>query len=802
MKITVSSIQRWHLAAATELALMAWLSLFLAQKGWFRLSIIVPGTILSFVLSFLIFRSIPKARTTNSGGERKFLIILTVLIVLSGLLYLRPHEYIEGGWDPGVYVNTAVNVARTGSLTVHDRVLPLLNPSERSLFYHLRGVPPLPQKYGGFSVIDEDKGIIRPRFYHLYPSLSAILAAFYGAKGVFYVNPILAIGSVIGIFLLGRTLLSPTTGLVAAAILALDPVQVWFSRFPTSEMTAQFFLIAGTIALLSYLSSNHLSYAFISGMCLGVALLARPSNVLILTPALIIAFLCRKEKMFQRKDMIFLLLLCFFALHLTWQSLYFNRLYFMRLYTYMCPSLRRHLLFIGLPILGVVVTMRLWYGKLREKSIRFEKSSLLLKIITVSGLLIITFYGYFVRPKVGSGFDSTNLVELGWFVTPLGLIIGLGGVNLSIFKLRSEKVFPLVLLVVSSILFLYRKDLYPIYPWALRRYVPMVIPGLALYSGIAFTEARHYLSSRWDKFLDSRIIGALLITVIAVLLFFKISSAPMLVTTTDYKGMANFISEMAKQLPEGLFVCEGSWLATPLAYIHGRETLQVSDLTPDKCRKLEKVFLKLLNRGEKIWYIPLRKNPIGEMIDFLPVQSFGVATSVLHRAKRAVPSKMRPFEPEVTIYRIEKAGEKQFEQGESYHIDVGYANFGLSGFYKPYRKGNEFIGRWTFGEGEIFLPWPESGEVRLSICIGGCRPEEMPQTPVRIYLGTKLLAERNIQHKLSTYTWKLNSGLFKSTEQRRMLLRLESSTWSPSEYDIHGYPSNLGIMVSWIEISR
>ncbi len=176
ISVPVSSIHRWYLAGATELAFIAWLSLFLAQKGWFRVSIIIPAAILSFVFCFLIFRSICKVRTANSDRERNFPVILTVLIILCGLLYLRPHEYVEGGWDPGVYVNTAVNVARTGSLTVHDRVLHLLSPSERSLFYHIRHR--IPQKYGGFSVIDEDKGIIQPRFYHLYPSLSAIPAVF------------------------------------------------------------------------------------------------------------------------------------------------------------------------------------------------------------------------------------------------------------------------------------------------------------------------------------------------------------------------------------------------------------------------------------------------------------------------------------------------------------------------------------------------------------------------------------------------------------------------------------------------
>ena len=800
MKITVSTIRRWYLAGATELAFIAWLSLFLAQKGWFRVSIIIPATIFSLAISFLLFRSICKVRTANSDRERNFPVILTVLIILCGLLYLRPHEYVEGGWDPGVYVNTAVNVARTGSLTVRDGVLHLLSPSERSLFYHVRHG--MAQKYGGFSVTDEDEGIIQPRFYHLYPSLSAIPAAFWGAKGVFYVNPILAIGSVIGVFLLGRALLSPTAGLIAAAIFALDPVQVWFSRFPTSEITTQFFLIAGTIALLSHLACRHSGYAFVSGICFGAALLTKFSTVLILPPALIIAFLCRKGKMFQRKDMILLLTLCFFISHLAWQALHSNRIYFMRVYISLRPFIHRQLPFIGLAALVVAVTMRLWYSRFRKESIRSEKACLMLKTITVLGLLTIAFYGYFIRPRVGHGFDSANLVELGWFVTPLGLIIGLWGANLSIFKLRSEKVFPLALFAASCILFLYRKVLYPIYPWAIRRHVAMVIPGLALYSGVALTEMQYYLSSRWGKSRARRIIVALPIIVVALLLCLKISNAHLLLTSTDYKGMTDSVSEIAKELPEGLFICEGSWLATPLAYIHGKETLQVSDLTPDKCRRLEKVFLKFLNRGETIWYIPLREKPIGEMIDFLPAQSFKIATSVLDRAKRAVPSQMRPFEPEVTIYRMDKAGEKKFDPGESHRIDVGYANFGLSGFYKPHREGNELIGRWTFGEGEVFLPWPESGEVRLSIRMGGCRPEEMPQTPVRIYLGRKLLAEKKIQHELSTYTWELKSGRFKATKQGRIPLRFESSTWNPSEYGIDGYPDRLGIMISWIKISR
>ena len=46
-----------------------------------------------------------------------------LLLFLSGWLFMRPHEFVTGGADAGVYVSLCANIANTGSLLIREPML-------------------------------------------------------------------------------------------------------------------------------------------------------------------------------------------------------------------------------------------------------------------------------------------------------------------------------------------------------------------------------------------------------------------------------------------------------------------------------------------------------------------------------------------------------------------------------------------------------------------------------------------------------------------------------------------------------
>src|SRR6185503_13921442 len=91
------------------------------------------------------------------------------LAVLGGWRFLPPSEYIIGGKDPGVYVNSGIQIAQRGALVVRDPVVAGVPAFARDLFFpsdksRERFVAP---RFMGFYVLDPDTGAVVSPFPHV-----------------------------------------------------------------------------------------------------------------------------------------------------------------------------------------------------------------------------------------------------------------------------------------------------------------------------------------------------------------------------------------------------------------------------------------------------------------------------------------------------------------------------------------------------------------------------------------------------------------------------------------------------------
>lgn len=307
------------LAFLGSFSLFALCSLVVAQLGIFSIHLVGAILLLYSFLVLLLLKSAPvrlaaffTGRPSSVRGKLPTLVLFLIL-VLAGLFYFRPTEYIFGGWDPGVYVATGAHIARTGKIVIEDRSPEFLSPRERGLFSQLHSGG-YPEKYPGFRRSGPEGTRLIPQFYHLYPVLLSAANFPAGLAGGFYLTSLLGIFSLVSIYLLVRELWGKIEGLIAVAAIAVNQVQVWQARLPTAEMLSQFLLFAGLFLLARFLGRGERFPARLAGVLLGLFLLSHISALLIL-PALAVFFYCRWFLEFRPRDFNFLIPFSLLALY-------------------------------------------------------------------------------------------------------------------------------------------------------------------------------------------------------------------------------------------------------------------------------------------------------------------------------------------------------------------------------------------------------------------------------------------------------------------------------------------------------
>jgi hypothetical protein len=168
-------------AFASGVLMLGWLAFLLAEFGWYSIQLFAILWLLLASGLFGLSRSSMVRRISYSAVEQDVrptifkspLIepaILLLWLLAAGWLFFRPHQFIIGGADAGVYVNLAANIAETGRIQITDPILDNLNPDLYPAL--LRELPPtenasvIAPYYAlpGFYVTDPQAGQITPQF--------------------------------------------------------------------------------------------------------------------------------------------------------------------------------------------------------------------------------------------------------------------------------------------------------------------------------------------------------------------------------------------------------------------------------------------------------------------------------------------------------------------------------------------------------------------------------------------------------------------------------------------------------------
>lgn len=247
---------------------------FMAPQVW-MLSLLLVGA--------YAWRTRGRGLTLGLSADWRHLLVLTLLCLF---FRLPAYHYVLGSQDEGLYVNISHYIERTGGIDVRDTTLDKLAGSpyaETYLANNRIGESFLPGVYAP----SERAGALEFQFYHLFPIWMALFIGLFGTEFGVYALTFFGWLSVIFFYRLALTISSSRrVALVAGLLLALNPLHVFFSKFPVTEVPTLAFSLAGFAYLAAFWSASKSPGSqrllWISGFCFGALFVTRISGFMYL----------------------------------------------------------------------------------------------------------------------------------------------------------------------------------------------------------------------------------------------------------------------------------------------------------------------------------------------------------------------------------------------------------------------------------------------------------------------------------------------------------------------------------------
>ncbi len=576
--------------------ILGWIALVTAEMGTFSaLAITLLGTLVGTIGWLATHRRGARVRLDFTRSNRTEKIFLVALIILTGVLYFRPHEFIFGGADAGVYVNLGAQLSRSGHWVIFNPDLAAIPSADYPMLFREQPPNQIPRYYQlpGFYIADSNAGMIIPQFYPLHTIWLAIAHGLGGVWANLFMTPLWGILGVLAFYFAVRETFAMPLATLASSLLALTPLQIWFARYPTAEVLTQFLMFSGLYAFARYARHGEKWAAILAGLALGQVMLARLDTYFVLGALIVYpAFLYLRGKLDQRFWYFALPMLAMGAhslIHAVWQGWpYFYNVY----------SGGASLLPLLPAILGGLALVTVAFAIFARTLVRRSgweahvQSGWRVLLLTVSvSLMLLALYAYFVLPlqadptrKVFYWYaqhdipdvEPYNLVRMGWYLSPLGVALGVLGMALLVREQLTEHTWLLIGVgVFFSVLYLYRTFNNPHHVYVMRRYVPMVIPTFAL--GIAYSLIRLAGLRPFGRWVS---IG-LTITQVALLLY----AGRIIIRQIDYRGGIEQFQVLSSLVPDRAIVLfndnrpvgTAGIFGTPLAYLDGYTVIDLQE---------------------------------------------------------------------------------------------------------------------------------------------------------------------------------------------------------------------------------
>jgi hypothetical protein len=728
---------------------------------------------------------------------------IPVALALAGAWrFLPPSEYLIGGKDPGVYVNAGVQIAQRGTLVYRDPVVAAVPPSARDLFFPRdanRGEYYIATRFMGFFILDPDTGATVSQFPHVYP---ASIAIGYGLDGLTGARRVFAFWGVLGVlavYFLGARLLGRPAAAAAALLLALNVVQVWFSRYPNADVVMQALLFAALLANARAHVDGDPFFAPVAGVLFALLLFLRFDAVVAVgatAAGIALGYLAG-----QRVRWTFVLPLAAGSALCAWYLLGPMREYFARprIFLTHLPAWQ-----IGaIAAAGAALVAVLVAG--RRSARASDRVQAWLPPALAAAVVALAAYALAFRHPGGrlTDYDAYALRTFaGFYATLPALIAAIAGYVLAIrTRFWRDPAFFLTLTGFACFLF-YKLRIVPEHFWMARRFVAVILPGTLLMVGAAaLTGVRGRL------LLTRAIRGPIGVVFIALLAVHYARAARPVVDHVEYEGIIPRIERLASRIADDdLLIVEsrdaGSDVhvfAPPLACVYARNVLVLSSAAPDKAtfaafvasmRGRYRRVLFLGGGGTDLLSSRWTVEPIDS--DHFQVPEYATPYNAYPRSVT-----LKDFDYSVYVFGGPDAAPRHAVLDIGINDDLNVIRFHA----KEQTEGRTI--RWTRRQSFVVLHRLEAADRLLVLTMNdGGRPPAAPPADVSVLIGDRALGVVRVGRGFREYDVPIPADVAASAaasgEPVRVTLR--TTTWNPREVLGTADGRDLGVMVDRVEV--
>jgi 4-amino-4-deoxy-L-arabinose transferase-like glycosyltransferase len=545
------------------------LALLLTELGVLRPAVLAGAlAIATLVLSVLPRHSPPAARVPRGD------VLATAFVVAFALVTLAPgSEEVLGGRDEGVYTNIAAWVADHGTLRIRSEALASVAEDARPVFHTSVVLP-------GFYVGDASRGEIFPQFLHLHPIYMAIGFWLGGVRSALLVPVLYGLLTLLGTFFLVRRLLGPWPALVAVLVLGLNFAQIWVLRTPFSEGAAQFAAAAALWCLARAAQAGGMRWGVLAGLAIGAGLLVRVDSALLLIalfPALAVVHAStERPARWATWGVLPLTIGC-----AAWAAVHgyvFTPRYMAVMDNYLLPLWA--LTAVLTAAYAASLILRPSARTLADRVYHRGRRWWVVAAVVVVGAFVFAMW---IRPEISPWLYEGRRVSLGstmvrvtWYFSLVGMVTACAGIVVLLrrwlVERRIEWVPFLAVFIAISAAYFWNPRVAVDHPWAMRRFIPVIVPGIAVAVAAALSWLWH--AARWRP-----VARALAVVLLATVLIHETRLTLPFWNFREKGGSIEQLAEVARHIPPGAVLLYTTglepWVATPLACVWGHEVLPV-----------------------------------------------------------------------------------------------------------------------------------------------------------------------------------------------------------------------------------
>lgn len=797
---STAGLERWFLRAALCISAVAWTALLLAEIGQLHLSLLaalLAAGVIGLMVQTRLFRRDGSAPPTTRIGTRSAAAFCAVTL-LGAALYFPAYDSVVFGDDASVYLGFGRKIAGTGQLVFDDPLLQEIPADARQDLFLNRQPRDMTGRYmrlpGGFLIADIARPDVTAGFSPLFPVLTALFHEAAPTHGATAVTPLFAVLSLGGLLLVGARIGGIRAGLLAAAPLAVSLPQLWFAKYPVPEIVAQFFVAAGLLALLAAFRDERPRLAAAAGWMFGMACFAKVDMIVLLTVALT-AFaawrlLARPEGGARCANSLLAVsgvMLAHNLLHYLLFPSHYAR--------YVADLIAASLLF-RLPAESTAAPA--WLAAALLALAALAAAAVRWRLIGAAasrragGLLLLGLLAAYAANYAATnpGRLPDTIFWLGWYLSwpVLGLcaiaLVWLpwsGGAG----RANQGLTFLLILVGVVGLHYLYDPLEDGNHIWSMRRFVPVVLPGLLLILAAAASRLieRFHVEYRTAA------------TVAVGLLLMALLGRPSLAVANRplWEGAADQVAELAGIFPDNAVVLvspelAGTHVQTSLAYLHDIDTILVQERHAGTY--LHGLVLDWAARGRQVFILvgPRGFSFPAPDLALSTLRRVRLDTLTLEQTRQRLPQALVPSVADMQILRVASGGAAPARTT----VDIGNPAddllASLEGFHAAEQDPVSGAYRWSQAVSSFTVP--AGGRVLLTVA--GARPAGAPPAEIFVWTGTTLLAERvAVGYEPQTLTLDI------PPEERGSPTRLTitSTIFQPQALGLSADTRNLGVQV-------